>query len=118
MQRAPITSREYPGEGSDSDGSRRPHRDQRQPDRGRYLTEVGDPLTKEDTLMEDPLVMEDSLGEDIQVEMGDPLGRGGYPGGGPSDGDGGPPDGGGPPGPPGGQGPPGPQGPPRPVRPI
>ena len=36
-------------------------------------TEVGDPLTKEGTLIEDPLVMEDSLEEDILIEMGDPL---------------------------------------------
>ena len=39
------------------------------------LTEVGDPLTEEDTLMEDPLVMEDPLEEDILIGMGDPWKR-------------------------------------------
>ena len=34
---------------------------------------VGDPLTKEDTLVEDPLMAEDPLEEDILMEMGDPL---------------------------------------------
>ena len=40
---------------------------------GDIQTKVGDPLTKEDTLMEDPLVMEDPLEEDILIGMGDPL---------------------------------------------
>ena len=40
---------------------------------GDIQTKVGDPLTKEDTLMEDFLVMEDPLKEDILIGMGDPL---------------------------------------------
>ena len=40
---------------------------------GDILTEVGDPLTKEDTLVEDPLMVKDPLEEDILMEMGDPL---------------------------------------------
>ena len=40
---------------------------------GDIQTKVGDPLMKEDTLMEDPLVMEDPLEEDILIGMGDPL---------------------------------------------
>ena len=42
--RAPITrGREYPGGSSESDGPRRPHRDQRHPDRGRYPNRGGRP---------------------------------------------------------------------------
>ena len=40
---------------------------------GDILTQVGDPLTKEDTLAEDPLMVEDPLEEDILMGMGDPL---------------------------------------------
>ena len=40
---------------------------------GDILTEVGDPLTEEDTLVEDPLMVEDPLEEDILMEMRDPL---------------------------------------------
>ena len=55
VQRAPLTRRrEYPGGGSNNNGPRRPHRDQRPPIVEDILTEVGDPLTVEDTLMEDP----------------------------------------------------------------
>ena len=73
VQRASGTKRrEYPGGDSNNDGSRRPYRDQRPPDRGSIQTKVGDPLTKEDTLMR-PLVMEDPLEEDILIGMGDPL---------------------------------------------
>ena len=59
--------REYPEEDGNNYGSRRPHRNQRPPDRGRYLNQGGRPLTKEDTLTEDPLE------EDILIGMGDPL---------------------------------------------
>ena len=81
-------------------------------------TKVGDPLTKENTLIE--ILLE----ENILIEMRDPLEEGGYPGGGPPDDDGGPPGDGGPSGNgglpehPGGQGPPGPQVPPGPIRPL
>ena len=68
VQRTTTTrGREYPEEDSDNDGSRRPHRNQRPPDRGRYPNQGGRPLTEEDTLMEDPLE------EDILIGMGDPL---------------------------------------------
>ena len=44
VQRAPITRRrEYPGGDSDNDGPRRPHRDWRPPDRGRYSNRDGRP---------------------------------------------------------------------------
>ena len=74
VPRASATRRrEYPGEDSDNDGSRRTHRDWRPPDRGRYPNLGVTPLTKEDTLMEDPQVMEDHLEEDILIGIGDPL---------------------------------------------
>ena len=41
---------------------------------GEILIEVGDPLTKEDILMEeDPMMVEGHLEEDTPMEMGDPL---------------------------------------------
>ena len=40
---------------------------------GDILTEVGDPLTKEDTLVEESLMVEDLLEEDVLMEMGDSL---------------------------------------------
>ena len=42
---------------------------------GDIQIKVGDPLTKEDTLIEDSLVMKDPLEEDILMEMGDPWKR-------------------------------------------
>ena len=107
VQRASmIRRREYPGGDSDRDDYRRPHRDQRHPDRGGHPNRGGIPPD-----------------------------RGGHPGGGPPDRDRRPPrrgypngggrssgrggyPGGGPPGSPGAQGPPGLQGPPGPMRPI
>ena len=73
MQRAPASRRrEYLGGDSDSNGPRRPHiRDPMI--EGDILTEVVDPLTEEDTLVEDPLMEEDPLEEDILMEMGDTL---------------------------------------------
>ena len=67
--------REYPGGDSDNNGARRPHRDQRPPDRGKYPNQGRTPPTMEDTLMENPLVIEDPLEEDILIEMGDPQKR-------------------------------------------
>ena len=98
--RASISQRrEYPGESSDDDNiNRRPYRDWRPPERGRYPSQSGRPL--------------DQRG--YPNKNGRP-GRGGYLGGGLPNGDEGPPGDG---GPLGGQGPPGPQGPSGPVRPI
>ena len=74
--------REYPGESSDDDNNnRRPYRDWRPPERGRYPSQSGRPP--------------DQRG--YPNKNGRPPRRGGYPGGGPPDG-GGPPNGdGGPP---------------------
>ena len=58
--------REYPGGNGNDDEHRRPYRNWR-PLRGRYPLKVGDPLTKEDTLIED------LLEENIPIEMEDPL---------------------------------------------
>ena len=70
MQRASMTRRrEYPEEDGDNDGSRRPHRNWRLPDRGRYPNQGGRPLTEENTLMEDPLVMEDLLVMDDPLDL-------------------------------------------------
>ena len=108
--------REYPRESSvDANINRRPYRDWRPPERGRYPSQSGRPPDQRRYPNRD----------------GRPPGRGGYPGGGPPDGggspngDGGLSDGGGPPDgdegpldPPSRQGPPGPQGLPGLVRPI
>ena len=56
----------YPGGDSNDDDYRRPHRDQTPPEKD-IQTKVGDPLTKEDTLMED------LLEEDIPIGMKNPL---------------------------------------------
>ena len=66
VQRAPVT-REYPGGSSNSDGPRRPHRDQKPPNRGRYPNRGGRPPDQGGYLDGGP------PGEDIQIEMGDPL---------------------------------------------
>ena len=61
IQRTATTrGREYGEEESDNDGSRRPHRNWRPPNEGRYPNQGGDPLTKEDTLIEN-LLEEDIL---------------------------------------------------------
>ena len=55
------------------------------PIEGYILTEMGDPLTEKDTLVEDPLLVDDPLEEDILMKMGDPWKRR-IPCGGPPDG--------------------------------
>ena len=91
MQRTSMPRRrEYPGGDVDNNGSRRPHRDWRAPERGRYPNqgvrppdqggypdggplEMEDPL-EEDTLEEDLLMeMEDSLEMEDLLVMEDPL---------------------------------------------
>ena len=76
VQRASTTRRrEYPGGDGDNDGSRRPHRDWRPPDRGRYPNQGGRPPDQGGYLMVDPQVMEDPLEKDILIGMGDPWKR-------------------------------------------
>ena len=74
MQRASTIRRgEYPGGDSDSDDHRRPHRDQRPPDRRGHPERGGRPLTEEDTLVGNPDRDGGPPEEDILMEVGDPL---------------------------------------------
>ena len=74
MQRASTTRRrEYQGGDSDSNGYRRPHQDQRPPDRGRYPNGNGRPPDQGGYPGGGPPDGGRPLEEDILVEMGDPL---------------------------------------------
>ena len=72
-----LGEEKYPGGESDSDDYRRPHRDQRPPDRGGHQNRGGRPLAEKDTMMEkdtqievgDPLTEEDTLVEDPLIDM-------------------------------------------------
>ena len=91
VQRASTTRRrEYPGEDSDNYGSRRPHRDQRPPDRGKYPNQGGRSPDQGGYPDGGPLGYGGPPGGGYPKRNGRPPGRG-YPGRGPPDGDGGPP---------------------------
>ena len=91
VQRASTSRRrEYQGENSKDDGSRRPHRLETPRDRD-IQTKVEDPLTKEDIPDKGPPDDEGPPGRGYPCRNGRPSGRGGYPGRGPHNGDGGTP---------------------------
>ena len=77
--------REYPGGNGDDDDYRRPHRDQRPPERGRYPNQ-GWRLPDQGGYPD-----RGPPGGGYPHRNGRPPGRGGYPGAGPPDGNGGPP---------------------------
>ena len=69
-----IKRREYPGGDSDSEDYRRPHRDQRPPDRRGHPDRGGRLPDRGGYPGGDPLIeMEGPLEEDILMEVGDPL---------------------------------------------
>ena len=76
VQRAPATRRrEYPGGNNDSDAPRRPHRDWRPSDKGRYSNRSGRPPDQGGYPGGGPSDGGGPLEEDILMGMGDPWKR-------------------------------------------